>query len=131
MQLIISQGPPLFDVPDVSGKTRDEATRALNDAGFKWSYTSGTGLPDSVWDLFANENTKVESYSPTDAQRKGYDHHPHDELLRLRPDARRGAGIAFRPPLRLQRQRFSSSSATRNASSSDCMWFRRGSHRLS
>ncbi|MFJ2505139.1 Stk1 family PASTA domain-containing Ser/Thr kinase [Microbacterium sp. AGC62] len=71
VQLIISQGPPLFDVPDVSGKTRDEATRALNDAGFKWSYTSGTGLPDSVWDLFANENTKVESYSPTDAQRKG------------------------------------------------------------
>ncbi|WP_136042187.1 MULTISPECIES: Stk1 family PASTA domain-containing Ser/Thr kinase [unclassified Microbacterium] len=71
VQLIISQGPPLFDVPDVSGMTRDEATGALNEAGFKWSYTSGTGLPDSVWDLFANENTKVESYSPTDAQRKG------------------------------------------------------------
>ncbi|QNA92926.1 Stk1 family PASTA domain-containing Ser/Thr kinase [Microbacterium sp. Se63.02b] len=71
VQLIVSQGPPLFDVPDVSGMTRDEATGALNDAGFKWAYTSGTGLPDSVWDLFANENTKVESYSPTDAQRKG------------------------------------------------------------
>jgi beta-lactam-binding protein with PASTA domain/tRNA A-37 threonylcarbamoyl transferase component Bud32 len=71
VQLIISEGPPLFDVPDVSGLTRDEATSALNEAGFKWSYTSGTGLPDSVWDLFANENTKVESYSPTDAQRKG------------------------------------------------------------
>ena len=71
VQLIISQGPPLFDVPDVSGMTRDEATGALNDAGFKWAYTSGTGLPDSVWDLFANENTKVESYSPTDPQRKG------------------------------------------------------------
>jgi serine/threonine-protein kinase len=70
-QLIISQGPPLFDVPDVSGLTRDEATSALNEAGFKWSYTSGTGLPDSVWDLFANENTKVESYSPSDPQRKG------------------------------------------------------------
>jgi serine/threonine-protein kinase len=71
IQLIVSQGPPLFDVPDVSGMTRDEATTALNDAGFKWAYTSGTGLPDSVWDLLANQNTKVESYSPTDPQRKG------------------------------------------------------------
>ncbi|MCK8477961.1 Stk1 family PASTA domain-containing Ser/Thr kinase [Microbacterium aurugineum] len=71
VQLIVSQGPPLFDVPDVSGMTRDEATKALGDAGFKWAYTSNTGLPDSVWDLFANENTNVESYSPTDAQRKG------------------------------------------------------------
>ena len=31
----------------------------------------------------------------------------------------------------LMSQRFSSSSATRKASSSDCIWFSRGSHRLS
>ncbi|QXE28803.1 Stk1 family PASTA domain-containing Ser/Thr kinase [Microbacterium paraoxydans] len=71
IQLIISQGPPLFDVPDVSGMTRNEATAALRDAGFTWSYTSSTGLPDSVWDLLANENTRVESYSPSEPQRKG------------------------------------------------------------
>jgi len=71
VQLIISQGPPLFDVPDVSGMTRNEATAALRDAGFTWSYTSSTGLPDSVWDLLANENTRVESYSPSEPQRKG------------------------------------------------------------
>jgi len=71
VQLIISQGPPLFDVPDVSGLSRDEATKALRDAGFKWAYTSSTGLPDSVWDLLANQNTRVESYSPSDPQRKG------------------------------------------------------------
>lgn len=71
VQLIISQGPQLFDVPDVKGMSRDEATSALEEAGFTWSYTSGTGLPDSVWDLLANENTRVESYSPSDPQRKG------------------------------------------------------------
>lgn len=71
IQLIVSQGPPLFDVPKVTGLTRDEATRALNEAGFKWTYTSGTGLPDSVWDLLANQNTRVESYSPSEPQRKG------------------------------------------------------------
>ena len=51
--------------------TRNEATAALRDAGFTWSYTSSTGLPDSVWDLLANENTRVESYSPSEPQRKG------------------------------------------------------------
>ena len=73
VQLIISTGPPLFTVPDVSGMSRDEATSALQsaDGGFKYTYTSDTGLPDSVWDLLANENTKVEAYSPKDAQRKG------------------------------------------------------------
>ena len=71
VQLIISSGPPLFDVPNVEGLSRDEATQALEGAGFKWSYTSDTGLPDSVWDLLANENTNVDSYSPSEPQRKG------------------------------------------------------------
>ncbi|WP_435745739.1 Stk1 family PASTA domain-containing Ser/Thr kinase [Microbacterium sp. PMB16] len=71
VQLIISSGPPLFDVPKVDGMTRNEATKALDEAGFKWSYTSDTGLPDSVWDLLANENTNVDSYSPSEPQRKG------------------------------------------------------------
>ncbi|WEK60179.1 MAG: Stk1 family PASTA domain-containing Ser/Thr kinase [Candidatus Microbacterium colombiense] len=71
--LIVSTGPPLFEVPDVSGMTRDEAKEALGsaDGGFAYAFTSDTGLPDSVWDLLANENTRVDSYSPSDAQRKG------------------------------------------------------------
>ncbi|WP_217184339.1 Stk1 family PASTA domain-containing Ser/Thr kinase [Streptomyces sp. AC495_CC817] len=71
VQLIVSKGPELFDVPDVKGKTRDEAKEALTNAGFKWSYTSDTMIPDGAWDLLDNKNTRVESYSPSDPQRKG------------------------------------------------------------
>jgi len=71
IQLIVSLGPQLYDVPDVTGMTRDKAKEALNAAGFKWTYTSDTMIPDVAWDLLDNKNTKVVSYSPTDPQRKG------------------------------------------------------------
>ena len=71
IQLIVSKGPQLFDVPDVKGMTRDEAKQALSDAGFRWTYTSDTMIPDGAWDLLADENTKVRSYSPSAPQRKG------------------------------------------------------------
>ena len=71
IQLIVSKGPQLFDVPNVAGMTRDKAKDALNAAGFKWTYTSDTMIPDVAWDLLDNKNTKVVSYSPTDPQRKG------------------------------------------------------------
>ncbi|WP_223586252.1 Stk1 family PASTA domain-containing Ser/Thr kinase [Microbacterium sp. OVT16B] len=70
IQLIVSKGPELFDVPDVKGMTRDKAKEALTNAGFKWSYTSDTMIPDGAWDLLDNKNTKVVSYSPTEPQRK-------------------------------------------------------------
>lgn len=71
IQLIVSLGPQLYDVPDVTGMTRDKAKEALTAAGFKWTYTSDTMIPDVAWDLLDNKNTKVVSYSPTDPQRKG------------------------------------------------------------
>ncbi len=71
VQLIVSKGPQLYDVPNVTGMTRDKAKEALTAAGFKWTYTSSTLIPDGAWDLLDNKNTKVLSYSPTDPQRKG------------------------------------------------------------
>ncbi|WP_243226047.1 Stk1 family PASTA domain-containing Ser/Thr kinase [Microbacterium sp. CIAB417] len=62
--LIVSKGPELFEVPDVVGMTRDEAKKALDDAGFTYSY-------NSFWDFPANESTRVEAQSPTEPQRKG------------------------------------------------------------
>ncbi|MGP3535097.1 Stk1 family PASTA domain-containing Ser/Thr kinase [Microbacterium sp. RD1] len=55
--LIVSTGPPLFAVPNVVGMTRDQAKRALSDAGFTWEY-----LP--TWDIFPDAATEVESQDP-------------------------------------------------------------------
>ncbi len=55
--LIVSQGPPVFPIPDVTGMTRDAAKKALTDAGFTVSY-------DKRWDGFPDPFTKVESQSP-------------------------------------------------------------------
>src|SRR5690606_12097290 len=37
--ITISKGPELFPIPDVSGKTKGEATTILEDAGFGVSYS--------------------------------------------------------------------------------------------
>ncbi|WP_067200621.1 Stk1 family PASTA domain-containing Ser/Thr kinase [Microbacterium sp. XT11] len=71
IQLIVSKGPELFEVPDVKGMTRDKAKDALSKAGFRWTYTSDTLIPDGAWDLLDDKNTKVRSYTPSDPQRKG------------------------------------------------------------
>jgi len=55
--LTVSKGPQLFDVPDVVGKHRDEAKKALTDAGFVPVYSS-------FWDAVPNGLTKVASMSP-------------------------------------------------------------------
>lgn len=55
--LVISKGPPVFPIPDVVGMTRDQAKKALTDAGFTVSY-------DERWDGFPDGFTKVESQSP-------------------------------------------------------------------
>lgn len=55
--LIVSTGPPTFAVPSVVGLNRDQAKKALADAGFKVSYFS-------AWDLFPNGQTIVEAQDP-------------------------------------------------------------------
>lgn len=45
VQLIVSKGPELFPVPDVSGKTLNEAKRILADKGFKATYAAWGDLP--------------------------------------------------------------------------------------
>lgn len=45
VQLIVSKGPELFDVPDVTGKTLVEAKQILEDAGFAASYAAWGDLP--------------------------------------------------------------------------------------
>lgn len=57
VQLIVSKGPELFPVPDVSGKTRDEAAQTIRDAGFEpvWN---------GIWSAFPNDFTEVTGTDP-------------------------------------------------------------------
>lgn len=45
VQLIVSKGPELFPVPDVSGKTLNDAKKILSDKGFKSTYAAWGDLP--------------------------------------------------------------------------------------
>ncbi len=50
--LIISQGPQLFEVPDVAGLTRDEAAQKLKDAGFAVDYAGfWNGVPNGLTEV--------------------------------------------------------------------------------
>ncbi|WP_460533813.1 Stk1 family PASTA domain-containing Ser/Thr kinase [Humibacter ginsengiterrae] len=55
--LDISKGPQLFPVPNVVGMSRDQAKKALTDAGFVPEYSS-------FWDAVPDGLTKVQSQSP-------------------------------------------------------------------
>ncbi len=55
--IVVSKGPPLFEVPKVVGLTRDQAKKALSDAGFRVTYFG-------PWDLFPDETTRVSSQDP-------------------------------------------------------------------
>lgn len=55
--LIVSLGPQLFEVPDVAGKTRDEAAQILRDAGFEPTW-------NGLWSAFPNEFTEVTGTDP-------------------------------------------------------------------
>ena len=45
VQLIVSKGPELFPVPDVTGKTLKDAKQILSDKGFKATYAAWGDLP--------------------------------------------------------------------------------------
>lgn len=57
VQLIVSKGPELFPVPDVTGMTRDEAAQTIRDAGFEpvWN---------PIWNAFPNDFTEVSGTDP-------------------------------------------------------------------
>ncbi|MHA7986336.1 Stk1 family PASTA domain-containing Ser/Thr kinase [Rathayibacter sp. CAU 1779] len=55
--LDISRGPQLFPVPDVVGMTRDQAKKALTDAGFVPDY-------NAYWDVITDNLTKVTATDP-------------------------------------------------------------------
>ena len=55
--LIVSQGPQLFEVPNVAGKTRDEAAAILRDAGFDPNW-------NALWSTFPDSFTEVTGSDP-------------------------------------------------------------------
>jgi serine/threonine-protein kinase len=55
--LVVSKGPQLFAVPDVVGKTRDEARQTLESAGFGVDY-------NGFWNAVINAVTKVTAQQP-------------------------------------------------------------------
>lgn len=55
--LIVSTGPPLFEVPDVVGQTRDAAAETLRGAGFEVSYSA-------LWNIWPDGLTKVTAQDP-------------------------------------------------------------------
>ena len=56
--LVVSKGPQLFEVPDVVGMTRDEASRTLQDAGFE---VAGIVFP---WNIAQDGLTEVQTQDP-------------------------------------------------------------------
>jgi beta-lactam-binding protein with PASTA domain/tRNA A-37 threonylcarbamoyl transferase component Bud32 len=57
ISLVVSTGPPLFEVPDVTGQTRDTAIATLEGAGFQVDYSA-------LWTPFPDEITEVASSDP-------------------------------------------------------------------
>lgn len=55
--LIVSTGPPLFEVPDVVGKSRDRAIEELEEAGFQVDYSA-------LWAPFPDDVTEVTASDP-------------------------------------------------------------------
>ncbi|MBQ3359400.1 MAG: Stk1 family PASTA domain-containing Ser/Thr kinase [Microbacterium sp.] len=66
VQLIVSKGPELFPVPDVTGMTRDEAAQTLRNAGFEPTW-------NVIWNAFPNDFTEVSGTDPApeSERRKG------------------------------------------------------------
>ncbi len=59
--LVVSKGPQPFPIPDVSGKTRDQAARTLESQGFTVDYAP-------IWKLFPNGLTQVTGTDPAAGQ---------------------------------------------------------------
>ena len=54
--LVVSTGPPLFEVPDVVGDSRDEAISELEEAGFQVDYAAFFGVvPDEITEVTASD----------------------------------------------------------------------------
>jgi serine/threonine-protein kinase len=63
VQLIVSTGPPLFPVPDVTGMSRDEAAQAIRDAGFEPTW-------NGIWNAFPNDFTEVTGSDPGEGEQR-------------------------------------------------------------
>lgn len=57
MTLVVSLGPQLFEVPEVTGMTRDEAAQRLRDDGFEPTW-------NALWSALADGNTEVTGTDP-------------------------------------------------------------------
>ncbi|WP_460802150.1 Stk1 family PASTA domain-containing Ser/Thr kinase [Microbacterium sp. GXF6406] len=57
MPLVISLGPQLFEVPDVTGLNRDDAAQRIRDAGFEPTW-------NALWTPFPNGLTEVRGTDP-------------------------------------------------------------------
>ncbi|MFB8385977.1 Stk1 family PASTA domain-containing Ser/Thr kinase [Microbacterium sp. NPDC055910] len=57
ISLVVSTGPPLFEVPGVIGATRDAAAQTLRDAGFEVNYSA-------LWNVWPDALTEVTSQDP-------------------------------------------------------------------
>ncbi|MGM7671864.1 Stk1 family PASTA domain-containing Ser/Thr kinase [Microbacterium sp. A93] len=55
--LVVSKGPQLFEVPNVTGLTRDEAAQKLRDSGFEPTW-------NGLWSALDNGNTEVTGTDP-------------------------------------------------------------------
>ncbi|MFY9714884.1 MAG: Stk1 family PASTA domain-containing Ser/Thr kinase [Microbacterium sp.] len=55
--LVVSKGPQLFEVPDVTGQNRDQAAKTLRDAGFEPTW-------NPLWTPFPNGLTEVTGTDP-------------------------------------------------------------------
>ncbi len=55
--LVVSTGPPLFEVPGVVGQTRDQAAETLRDAGFEVGYSA-------LWNIWPDGLTEVTAQDP-------------------------------------------------------------------
>ncbi|GAA5037045.1 Stk1 family PASTA domain-containing Ser/Thr kinase [Microbacterium fluvii] len=56
--LVVSAGPPLFEIPSVVGLTRDQAKAKLDEAGWTYSYNG------FLWDVWPDDLTTVDSQDP-------------------------------------------------------------------
>ena len=55
--LVVSTGPPVFEIPNVIGATRDEAAQILRDNGFEPNYSA-------LWNVWPDGLTRVTSQDP-------------------------------------------------------------------
>ncbi len=119
VMLAVSKGPEPIAVPDVVGMSVGDAAGELRAAGFE---VTVPGLLELFWDIY-----RVTKTDPA----AGVLLAPGSTVTVTGSRAVDASATCCSSPAGSERQRLSSSSATRKASSRLCMWFRRGSQRLS